>query len=68
MAGTQAGKGREEKNKERFWHLFTTTTTTTKKKNDVTSGEDRTPDLLRFTLVSCKADIITTRLRSPPEY
>jgi hypothetical protein len=34
-------------------------------KNDAcTSGEDRTPDLLRFALYQCKADIITTRLRS----
>jgi hypothetical protein len=29
-----------------------------------TSGEDRTPDLLRLHIEQCKADIITTRLRS----
>lgn len=33
-------------------------------KQNVTSGEDRTPDLLRSTGGNCKADIITTRLRS----
>jgi hypothetical protein len=43
---------------------------TTTKKIDVTSGEDRTPDLLRFTKGNnfCKADIMTTRLRSLADF
>jgi hypothetical protein len=41
----------------------------TTKKFDVTSGEDRTPDLLRFTKGEfCKADIMTTRLRSLADF